>query len=112
MADQYVKSGQGFLIVYSIASRKSFAKAEWYFQVIERVKERKEVPRILVGNKCDIDESERKVTKQEGEELAQNWECPFIETSAKSRIRHEDAFLTVVNLMREQRSQRDRKSVV
>ena len=37
-------------------------------------------------------ESERKVTKEEGEKLAQELEFPFVETSAKSGININETF--------------------
>ena len=40
---------------------------------------------ILVGNKCDL-EDERVVGKDQGQNLARNWNCAFLETSAKSKI--------------------------
>lgn len=45
---------------------------------------------VLCGNKCDL-ESERQVTKAEGENLAKSWRIPFFETSAKNRINVEEA---------------------
>jgi len=52
------------------------------------------VCKILVGNKCDMEES-RKVTHEEGMELAKHYEIPFLETSAKSSINVESSFLTM-----------------
>lgn len=40
---------------------------------------------ILVGNKCDL-EDERVVGKDQGQNLARNWNSAFLETSAKSKI--------------------------
>ena len=40
---------------------------------------------ILVGNKCDL-EDERVVGKDQGQGLARQWNCTFLETSAKSKI--------------------------
>lgn len=44
-----------------------------------------QVPMILVGNKCDL-EDERVVGKDQGQNLSRNWNCAFLETSAKSKI--------------------------
>lgn len=45
-----------------------------------------QVPMILVGNKCDL-ENERVVGKDQGQNLARQWSnCAFLETSAKSKI--------------------------
>ena len=40
---------------------------------------------ILVGNKCDL-EDERVVGKDQGQQLARDFNCAFLETSAKSKI--------------------------
>ena len=41
---------------------------------------------VIVGNKLDLD-AERVVSQQEGKELAASFGCPWMETSAKARIR-------------------------
>ena len=64
-----------------------------------QVKEADEFPIVLCGNKCDLEE-ERKVPKEEGMEKAKEWDVPFFETSAKSRINIEEAFFELVRVMR------------
>ena len=44
------------------------------------------VNKILVGNKCDMDESKRAVPTSRGKALADEFGIPFFETSAKSNI--------------------------
>lgn len=44
-----------------------------------------QVPMVLVGNKCDL-EDERVVGKDQGQGLANEWRVKFIESSAKSKI--------------------------
>ena len=39
---------------------------------------------ILVGNKCDLSDSYRVVSTKMGQDLANEWNVPFIETSAKT----------------------------
>ncbi|XP_073768491.1 ras-related protein Rap-2a isoform X3 [Danio rerio] len=56
------------------------------------------VPVILVGNKVDL-ESEREVSVQEGQALAEEWGCPFIETSAKSKTMVDELFAEIVRQM-------------
>jgi Ras-related protein Rab-8A len=46
----------------------------------------------LIGNKCDCEDSKRKVTKERGVALAKEFGVPFFETSAKSGLRVEEAF--------------------
>lgn len=44
-----------------------------------------QVPMILVGNKCDL-EDERVVGKDQGAGLARQFNCGFLETSAKAKV--------------------------
>lgn len=99
MREQYMRTGEGFLLVYSITSRQSFEEITTFQQQILRVKDKDYFPMVVVGNKCDL-ESEREVTRQEGEALAKNFGCKFIETSAKSRINVDKAFYDIVREIR------------
>ncbi|KAL9072546.1 MAG: hypothetical protein Q9161_003558 [Pseudevernia consocians] len=99
MREQYMRTGEGFLLVYSITSRQSFEEILTFQQQILRVKDKDYFPIIIVGNKCDLD-SEREVSRQEGEQLARQFHCAFIETSAKSRINVDNAFYNIVREIR------------
>ena len=90
MREAYVKHGDAFLLVYAINSRESFKELNSYMEQILR--ERENVPIILVGNKCDL-EDERQVPVVEGENWAKNVGSKFYETSAKARINVEDIFI-------------------
>lgn len=61
MREQYMRTGEGFLLVYSITSRQSFEEIQVFQQQILRVKDKDYFPIIIVGNKCDLD-GEREVS--------------------------------------------------
>lgn len=63
MREQYMRTGEGFLLVYSITSRQSFEEIMTFQQQILRVKDKDYFPIIVVGNKCDL-ENERQVSQQ------------------------------------------------
>lgn len=54
MRDQYMRTGEGFLLVFAVNSAKSFEDISSYREQIKRVKDAEEVPMVLVGNKCDL----------------------------------------------------------
>uniref|UniRef100_A0A4W5JSL8 RAP2B, member of RAS oncogene family n=1 Tax=Hucho hucho TaxID=62062 RepID=A0A4W5JSL8_9TELE len=65
---------------------------------IIRVKRYERVPMILVGNKVDL-EGEREVSSGEGKALADEWKCPFMETSAKNKGSVDELFAEIVRQM-------------
>jgi len=99
MREQYMRTGEGFLLVYSITSRSSFDEIGTFHQQILRVKDKDYFPVIVVANKCDLG-SERQVGPKEGSDLAQHFGCKYIETSAKNRVNVEEAFATLVREIR------------
>ncbi|KAI8801654.1 ras family-domain-containing protein [Cladochytrium replicatum] len=109
MREQYMRTGEGFLCVYSITSRNSFQEITMFYQQILRVKDKDWYPIVIIGNKCDL-EHERMVSYQEGEALARQFGCQFIETSAKNRIRVDDAFFSLVQEIRRYNQYNDRNS--
>jgi len=98
LRDQWVREGQGFILVYSIASRATFDRLETFRQSMKRVK-RGEPIFMLVGNKCDKT-YEREVSKEEGVQQARAFGCEFIETSAKTAQNVERLFTNLVRLLR------------
>ncbi|XP_048388140.1 ras-related protein Rap-2a isoform X2 [Stegostoma tigrinum] len=98
MRDLYIKNGQGFILVYSLVNQQSFQDIRPMRDQIIRVKRYEKVPVILVGNKVDL-ESEREVSGAEGRALAEEWGCPFMETSAKSKTMVDELFAEIVRQM-------------
>ena len=86
MRDLYMKNGQGFVLVYSITAQSTFNDLQDLREQILRVKDTDDVPLVLVGNKCDL-EDERVVGKDQGMNLARQFNnCSFLESSAKAKI--------------------------
>jgi GTPase KRas protein len=101
MRDQYMRTGQGFILVYAIISRASFDEISSFREQILRVKDKDKVPMVLVGNKSDL-ESDRQVTTAEGQNLAKQFGCPFMESSAKTRTNVEEVFFELVREIRKE----------
>jgi len=95
MRDLYMKNGQGFVLVYSITAQSTFNDLQDLREQILRVKDTEDVPMVLVGNKCDL-EDERVVGKDQGVNLARQFSCAFMETSAKAKINVNDIFYDLV----------------
>ncbi|KAI0034935.1 small GTPase superfamily [Vararia minispora EC-137] len=98
LRDQWVREGQGFILVYSIASRATFDRLEVFRQSMMRVKRQKPIF-MLVGNKADK-HYEREVSRDEGVAMAREFGCEFMETSAKTAQNVERLFTTLVRMLR------------
>jgi GTPase KRas protein len=102
LRDHWVREGQGFILVYSIASRSTFDRLEVFRQSMMRVKRQKPIF-MLVGNKNDKT-YEREVSREEGAALARNFGCEFIETSAKTADNVQLLFMNLVRALRKTRN--------
>jgi GTPase KRas protein len=103
--DQYIRKGEGFLCVYAINQESTFDEVPLLHEHICKVKEVKEIPFFLAGNKCDLEDS-RQVSTERGRKLAEKLNCPFLETSAKTRQNVCEAFETLVREVRKYRSKK------
>ncbi|GLV39728.1 Ras oncogene at 64B [Carabus blaptoides fortunei] len=99
MREQYMRSGEGFLLVYSVADRASFEEIYKFHRQILRVKDRDEFPMLMVGNKVDL-EHQRAVWQEEAHDLARQLKIPYIECSAKLRMNVDQAFHELVRVVR------------
>jgi len=102
---QYVRQGQGFLLVYSVTDRPSFEEMQSFYNEVYRIKDDErpknhKIPIVIVGNKADL-ESSREVSSEEGQDLSKKLGCNFIETSAKTRQGVEEAYFNLVRKVRE-----------
>ena len=83
MLDTWIISGDGFLLVFALDNYESFTSLKSTYQRICKIKNNK-TPIVLLGNKCEIPENEKKVTRNEVEELAKSWGVQYLEVSSKT----------------------------
>jgi len=120
MRDDWIREGDAFLLVYAINDASSFQQVIDIRTEILNAKEDElsfvqegskrnlktkpvavDIPIVLCGNKCDL-KYKRVIPKEKGEELAEEWGCPFFETSAKTKTNNIVAYHeTVREIMRQ-----------
>ncbi len=91
----YIKNTQGIMIVYDVTGQESFEDVESWIKLIEDNKDINTFPIVLVGNKRDLEER-RVITYEKGKELADKYNIPFFETSAKTNQGIDDAFMKLI----------------
>ena len=62
-----------------------------------------DIPVVIVGNKCDL-HHRREVETKQGSDLADKWNCPFFESSAKHNINVHVIFEQIVREIKQQRN--------
>jgi len=101
MRDQYVRVGEGFLLVFSLTDRRSLDECYKLHRDILRIKDTDNVPMLLIGNKFDI--------RQTGMDAharlaAHTMHIPYFETSARTRFNIDEIFIELVRLIRKNKA--------
>ena len=74
----------GYVMVFSITSRQSFEKIRMINEsLLNLLGSPSDCPRILCGSMCDLS-SQRQVSRDEAEELAEEWGVQYVEFSSKT----------------------------
>lgn len=89
----------GFVFIYSITSKSSFDDLRQFRDEICRLKEVDVIPMILVGNKSDL-ENQREISADDGIALADAWQVPFLELSARLNVNVDEACCKLVREIR------------
>ncbi|XP_026486494.1 ras-related protein M-Ras-like [Vanessa tameamea] len=109
MREQYMRKGDGFLLVYSVTDKQSFENIRHFHTQILRVKDRESYPMLVSANKVDLVHA-RAVSEEAGRELARALAAPYIETSAKEPPLNVDAaFHELVRIIRNHPQQEEKQ---
>lgn len=101
LRDQYIRSGDGYIIVFSITSVTSFLEVNAIkdqLNMVLDVDNNTLIPIILVGNKCDLEEY-RQVQSLNAQRLAEEWKVKYFETSAKNKTNINRIFEELIYLI-------------
>jgi Ras-related protein Rab-10 len=87
----YYRGAMGIMLVYDVTSGKTFDNiSKWLRNISEHANE--DVEKMILGNKCDMEER-RQIGRDRGEAIAREHRIPFLETSAKTNVNVEKAFM-------------------
>jgi len=113
--DNYFRSGEGFLCVFSITDKSSFDETNDFREQILRVKgvdssTASSIPFLLVGNKSDLTE-QRQVSEEEAQQLADKMGVRYVETSAKFRNNVDKVFFDLMRMVTEQKEKENAQNM-
>ncbi|XP_022199382.1 ras-related protein Rab-37 isoform X3 [Nilaparvata lugens] len=98
----YYRDAHALLLLYDVSSKTSFDNIRaWLGEIKEYAHD--DVVIMLLGNKADCPSSERLVRREDGERLAREYNVPFMETSAKTGLNVELAFMAVARDLKSQK---------
>ncbi len=98
LLDSQICKADGILCVFSVDNMDSFDSITSY---LDKVRLISHAPTILVGNKCDKSEEDRKVNNCLGEACAEQYGIPFFTTSAKTGERIFYCFQKLIQYIRD-----------
>ncbi|XP_046436798.1 ras-related protein Rab-37-like isoform X2 [Daphnia pulex] len=97
----YYRDAHALFLLYDVTNRKSFDNTRAWLAEINEYAHR-DVIIMLLGNKCDSED--RIVDREDGERLAREYKVNFMETSAKTGLNVELAFIEVARALRDKRT--------
>jgi len=93
LTSSYYRGAQGIILVYDVSRRATFTDlSDVWLKEVERYSTNEDCIKMLIGNKVDLEEHERVVTKKEGIAFARQHGCLFLEASAKTSINVQRCF--------------------
>ncbi|XP_046577641.1 ras-related protein Rab-37-like isoform X4 [Haliotis rubra] len=100
----YYRDANALLLLYDVTNKASFDNIRaWLAEINEYAQE--DVVIMLLGNKADI-AGERVIRREDGERLAKEYGVAFMETSAKTGMNVELAFMAVARDLKMKKTRR------
>ncbi|KAJ6228532.1 ras [Anaeramoeba flamelloides] len=98
LVDHYCSKFSYFILMYSVTSKESFTKAQ---QIMEKLQIHGEQRKryVLFANKINCPETSenRVVSAEEGQNLAQTYDCPYYECSLEAKEKMESIFVNILH---------------
>ena len=98
----YYKSAQAIIILYDITQKSSFDHIRNWITEIDKFG-KQGVLKVIVGNKLDL-ENNRKISKEDAENLALKYGLKLWEVSAKDNTNIEEMFVDTIKILLEKNS--------
>lgn len=96
----FYRGSDACLLTFSVDDENSFRRLSYWkkeFLNYANVSDSSSFPFVVIGNKIDVSEQERRITQQQAEKWCKEYNMPYFETSAKDVINVDLAFTTAAN---------------
>ncbi|XP_060516927.1 ras-related protein Rab-18-B-like isoform X2 [Cylas formicarius] len=95
LTPSYYRDAQGAILVYDVSSYATFAKLEMWLNELETYSTKRNIVKMIVGNKIDV--HNREVPREEAMNFARRYKTLYIEASAKTKHGVQSAFEELVH---------------
>ena len=106
----YYRGADGIILMYDVSNIDSFNAIKIWIESIKENTDIKKIGFIVVENKCDLEDEEKKVTDEMREEMEKDIDYEIIVASAKNKINVDEAFDLLVDqllILKEKKMEND-----
>lgn len=95
LTGSYYKGASAAMLFYDITNLNTFNSLSKWLDDIHKYA-RPNVVIMLIGNKCDLPEAERKISTESGEDFAKQHDLLFYEMSIRNSINVDEAYMKLI----------------
>ena len=111
VASSYYRNAHGILLIYDVTGANSFIHiTKWVENIGNNAPSG--VQMVLVGNKCDREETLRVIASERGEILARELGMPFMETSAMNDVNVDLMFELITSMILKEQLAKEKAETV
>ena len=99
IAKNLFKGADGIVLMYDLSNYDSFKDIKGWINNIKESVDISKIALIVVGNKCDLSDDEKKVDEDLKKNFEENNKMKIIEASAKSNINVNESFIVLIEKM-------------
>ena len=103
IAKNYYKGADGIILMYDVSDTQSYDSIKDWIKSIKENTDIEKIGLVVVENKCDLPDEEKKITDEMREKLEENLGFEIIKASAKDKTNVDESFNLLVDKMMKNR---------
>ena len=93
------KGADGIILMFDFENKQSFLNIKTWISSIKEALDLKNVGLVLIGNKSDIPDEMRSVTKENIDKIVTTYKLKYFSASAKNNVNVNEAFVNLLDQM-------------